>query len=287
MPSCVVLGASGFVGSEIARDLGAAGTSLTSREGYVTLDATQPGALRTVLGRLAPSVVVNCVGLADVDLAEREPELAESLNHVVLQHLVRAQDDLGFRLVQISTDYVFDGRTGAYVESDPPAPVNEYGRSKLRGELEVAGRLDTLVVRISSPFGEGFGARKTQFFRYLSEALRAGRSVRALTDQRVTATYLPDLGRALVRLLDRSMTGIVHITSPDARTRFEFAHEVARVVGADPSLVVPATRSEMSQWTAPRPSDTSLDVGRSIDAGVQYTPVGDALRALLAPRAVP
>jgi dTDP-4-dehydrorhamnose reductase len=234
-----------------------------------------------VLREAGAEVVVNCVGLADVDRAEREPALADALNRGVVQHLVTAQEELGFRLVHISTDYVFDGRTGGYREVDPVGPVNEYGRSKLNGETLLAGRKRTLVLRISSPFGPGAGARKTQFFRYVSDALRAGQPVQALTDQRVTATYLPDLGRAIERLLKESVEGLVHIASQDPRTRFEFAREVARTIDADPALVRPAVRSQMVQWVAVRPADTSLDVGRSLDAGVRYTPIGEALSTLL------
>lgn len=277
----LILGGSGFVGRELTNRFRCRATSTLGGDGFLAADATRPEQLRALLERERPRVLVNCVGLADVDRAEREPELAESLNHRVVEGLVRFQGEFPFRLVHISTDYVFDGGRGNYTEDDATRPVNEYGRSKRRGE-EAAGRSpDALVVRISSPFGRGFGARKTQFFRYVTEQLRRGSPVKALTDQRVTATYLEDLASAIEALLARDVRGIVHVGSEEALSRHEFALKVAQVVGADPALVEPARMAEMTQWVAARPADTTLSVARSRSAGVHYTPVTAALRELL------
>lgn len=280
--STVILGGSGFVGREVLGALGGIGTSLAPRDGFRTLDATSLEELRKLIERLRPAIVVNCVGLADVDRAEREPALADSLNRVVVDNLVRVQQEVPFLLVQISTDYVFDGARGGYREGDPVRPVNEYGRSKLAGERSALRSESTLVLRISSPFGKGFGARKPQFFRYVADSLRAGTSVRALTDQRVTATYLPDLGRAITTLVEQGVRGVVHVGSDEAMTRYEFAQRVAFHVGADPQLVHPGVRSDMAQWVAVRPGDTSLDVSLSQSSGVRYTSVDAALREVLA-----
>ena len=277
----VILGGSGFVGRDLMDHFSCPGTSNSNREGFETVDATRLADLRPTLERLHPKVLINCVGLADVDRAEREPALAESLNHQVVENLAQLQRERPFRLVHISTDYVFDGFRGMYRESDPTGPVNEYGRSKLRGE-EVALRVPTsLVVRISSPYGRGFGARKPQFFRYVTDSLREGKEVRALTDQRVTATFLPDLARAIERLVDRGAVGIVHVGSREPMTRFDFARKVATVVRADANLIRPGRLADMTQWAAKRPSDTTLDVRLSERLGVTYTPTEDALRELL------
>ena len=281
MDRTVVLGGSGFVGRELTDLFGCSGTSLTGREGFLAVDATRLEDLRSKVSPLKPELLINCVGLADVDRSEREPSLAESLNRGVVENLVRLQREFAFRLVHISTDYVFDGSRGGYRETDDVNPINEYGRSKLRGEEAARAALGSLILRISSPFGRGFGARKPQFFRYITDNLRSGKPVKALTDQRVTATFLPDLARAIQTLTDRSVTGVVHVGSTSPLTRYEFAREVAKVVGADTELVTPGVRSDMTQWTARRPGDTSLNVEYSQQLGVTYTSVEAALTGLL------
>lgn len=276
-----VIGGSGFVGTELREYFGCPGTSTTGGHGLIQLDATRHDLLRQVLKDNNPDVVINCVGLADVDRAEREPELAYLLNHQTVENLANLQSEFDFRLVHISTDYVFDGTQGRYRESDPPAPVNVYGKSKLLGEEAAARLTNSLVLRISSPFGRGFGARKVQFFRFVTESLRAGKQVRALTDQTVTATFLPDLAYAVDTLVSASAHGIVHIGSKDPLSRYEFARKVAEAIHVDPDLVLPSSVSAMSQWVASRPQNTSLSVELSEGLGVKYTPVEVAIRSLL------
>ena len=164
MDGMVVLGGSGFVGRELTEYFGCAATTVNGRDGLINVDATRVEDLRTKLGPLAPTILVNCVGLADVDLAEREPGLADSLNRGIVENLVRVQSEIGFRLVHISTDYVFDGSRGGYRETDEVGPINEYGRSKLRGEEAALQSAGSLVIRISSPFGRGQGPGSLSFF---------------------------------------------------------------------------------------------------------------------------
>lgn len=277
----VVLGGSGFVGQELVRAYGCVGTSSIHRDGFTAVDATRREDLDRVIHHLRPNLVINSIGLADVDRSEREPLLADSLNHRVVENIVAVQRERPFFLVQISTDYVFDGTRGRYSEEDRVHPINEYGRSKLAGEQAVASSSQGLILRISSPYGPGFGARKPQFFRYVADSLRAGKPVRALTDQTVSATYLPDLSHAIPALVLRNTTGVVNIGSEEPLTRFDFALKVAKEVEADPRLVVPGRRSDMTQWVAERPADTSLDVRRSVSYGVSYTPVAQALHDAL------
>lgn len=269
------------MGRELVQALGCQSASLSGMEGSFQCDATDAMSLAALFDHTKPEVVVNCVGLADVDKAEKDVELAERLNAGVVRNLATEQARRRFRLVHISTDYVFDGRRGNYLEGDPTNPVNAYGRTKLEGERVATTVPDALILRISSPFGIGFGARKVQFFRYVVDSLRAGRTVRALTDQRITPTYLPDLAAAVDRLTTQSESGIFHVGGTQPVTRLEFATEIARAAGLDERLIEPTTSGAMTTWVARRPLDTSLNVDRSRQAGVRYTPIPAALRALL------
>jgi dTDP-4-dehydrorhamnose reductase len=283
MDQTLVLGGTGFVGRELVDTLHARGASLSGKDGSLQCDASDPTSLAALLDRERPRIVVNCVGLADVDKAENDEALAVLLNETVVRNLATQYGRRPFRLVHISTDYVFDGSKGNYREEDPTNPVNVYGRTKLKGEETAQRILGALILRISSPYGMGFGARKVQFFRYVVDSLRAGKRARALTDQRITPTYLPDLAQAVERLTGAGASGIFHIGASHPWTRYAFALEVARVAGQDPALVDAARSSEMTNWVAKRPLDTSLNVDKSIRAGVRYTPVPEALSRLLEP----
>ncbi len=281
MPTTLVIGGTGFVGRELVQALHAGSASRSGSNGSLTADATDPADLARLLDREQPDLVVNCVGLADVDKAEKDEELATRLNVGVVENLAAAQRRLGFRLVHISTDYVFDGTRGNYREDDPTNPINVYGRTKVAGERAAEGVPGALILRISSPYGVGYGARKVQFFRYIVDSLRAGKRPRALTDQRLTPTFLPDLGQAVQQLRSAKASGLFHIGAARPVTRYEFATEIARVAGLDPGLVEAATSHEMTAWAARRPLDTSLNVEKSLAAGVRYTPVPEALAVLL------
>ena len=277
----LVLGGSGFVGGTIVSYFNCPGTSFRQREGFLQCDARHIESLGRVVEKIEPGVVINCVGLANVDTAEKEPELARELNVGPVANLVHLQQQMNFTLVHISTDYVFSGELGMRRETDSTGPVNVYGRTKLDGEKEALLGQRSIILRISTPFGRGTGPAKKQFFEYVIGKLSEGEVVKAVEDQIVTSTYLPDLASAIDMLLNRDAEGIFHITSLDAVSRYEFAKKVATLKGLDAGLIEPVKMKDISGWLARRPRDTSLDVSLSRKYGVQYTPLGEALRNLL------
>ena len=277
----LVLGGSGFVGRVLVSRFKCPGTSFSGKEGYLRCDATDFLSLAHVLEETNPDVVVNCVGLANVDLAETNPELARKLNLLSVRNIVEMQKKLHFKLVHISTDYVFDGEEGHRAETDKENPINAYGKTKLEGEHEISDKEDSLILRISTPYGDGKGSVKKQFFEHIVENVSKGNTVKAVSDQIVTPTYLPDLARAMKTLLDNERTGVFHISSLDTLSRFEFAQEVARAAGLNEELVEPVPMRSLEGWIAKRPRDTSLDVSLSMKSGVKYTRIRDALGELM------
>ncbi len=122
----------------------------------------------------SPDIVVHCAAMTDVDGCEAHPEQAFKINGTGTAHIAHACAECGAKLVYISTDYVFDGKSGPYTENDKPKPVNVYGRSKLEGEKNVYrnNAYFPLIYRISVPFGERFGNSGHNFFSWLTERPR-------------------------------------------------------------------------------------------------------------------
>ena len=254
----LVTGSAGLLGRVVARRLEERfpATVSATRE---FLDLEDFWRLRAELERIDPSVVVNCAGYSDVDGCERNPDRAFRENRDAAVHLARACRAIGARLIHISTDYVFDGRSeGPYREDDACLPLQVYGESKWEGEQEaMREHPDTLLIRTSFLFGPG---RNTFIDRALDSA-RAGKPVRAVLDWVNAPTYTVDLAAAIETLLQAGARGVMHYSNLGGCSKFEFAREVLRQAGFDPNLVEPVRRDDLP-LPAARPERTVLDLGR-------------------------
>src|SRR2546427_8773411 len=160
-------------------------------------------AVERAVARERPDWIVNCAAYTQVDRAEAEPETAQRVNAIGPANLARAARQTGARLLQISTDYVFDGRVARpYREDDPVGPLNVYGRIKLAGEQAVRDILPQahLIVRSQWLFGEG----GPNFVATILRLARERPELKVVNDQHGRPTYAPDLAAALWKLIARS-----------------------------------------------------------------------------------
>jgi len=212
------------------------------------LDVLDLAALRSRVKGLGfvPDAVINCVAFNDVDGAEDRPEQAFALNADFAGALAQFTKELGVPLVHYSTNYVFDGMKGEYLESDPPSPLSVYGRSKWRGEQLIAescGR--TYIVRTAVLFGpKGESELSKKSFVDLMLDLAAKRdTIQAVSDEVNSVTYAPDLAARTRDLLEaQPAPGIYHITNSGAASWFDFAREIFRIAGKKVKVMpVPST----------------------------------------------
>src|SRR5919107_5871517 len=152
----LVTGAAGMLGRDVLLAAGNAGHDVVGY-GRAELDVTNPGVLDRKLDLERPDVVINCAAWTDVDGAEDAEEAAFAINGAGAGNVAAAAAEIEARVVHVSTDYVFDGAKGApYVESDQPAPLSAYGRTKLAGEeATAAANPRHFIVRSSWLFGTG------------------------------------------------------------------------------------------------------------------------------------
>lgn len=245
--------------------LGRAVVAVARRRGFPVLALGRAQADVTARDRLfywvdsfRPELIVNCAALTRVDDCEGDPDRAMAVNGRAVANVVAAAASAGARLIQISTDYVFDGRAESpYSEDAPPAPLSAYGRSKLAGEREALAYERSLVVRTSWLFGPG-GAN---FVATLVGLIEGGqRSLRVVDDQTGCPTYTRFLADALWELTAQGTTGVIHYRNREPVPWYEFARELVRLW--DSAIEVePVTTAEFPR-PAPRPTYSVLAVDR-------------------------
>jgi dTDP-4-dehydrorhamnose reductase len=248
-----IIGAKGMLGSELCR-------VLSDQHHIVAWDIDQiditdrPGTLEK-LATIRPDLIVNSAAWTDVDGCEADPDKAWRINAVGAQNLALAAQQLGCALVYISTDYVFDGESPSdYDEVAQPHPINQYGRSKLAGEMFSAHLCPhTYIVRTAWLFGHH---PNNYVDRVLSAAQRDG-IVRMSADQIESPTYTVHLSYAISHLITTGAYGTYHVTSRGACTRVDFARFVLECAGrGEPVESVDAAALARR---APRPRRAVLD----------------------------
>lgn len=206
---------------------------------YHPVDLEDAGQVDRVLELVRPDWVINTAAQTNVDQCELDPHAARRANVVVVENLAVACARVGSGLLQLSTDYVFDGETGPYAESDPPRPLSHYGRLKLESEQVVLGRLErAMVVRTLWLYGYVPGG-KPNFVTWALEALHRGERLTAFSDQWGNPTYVHDLAHVLTDLCQADARGLLHMGGATFLTRHELALALCRRFGLDESLVTP------------------------------------------------
>lgn len=243
----VVTGANGQLGNEL-RDIDRSGAYAEVNGGYAfvftdvaELDITSGEAVRAFCERERPQWIINAAAYTAVDKAESEPERAELLNATAVRHLVAGAEAVGAGLVQVSTDYVFNGEVPEgrreLSEGDPTGPRSVYGRTKLKGEEYALAYAKSFVVRTAwlySSYGNNFV--KTMLRLGLE---RSATGLGVVNDQWGTPTYARDLAEVLMRMVSvadaapgrTDLFGVYHYTDGGIATWCDFAREVMRLGG--------------------------------------------------------
>jgi len=233
-------------------------------------DLTRPDMMLPELRKVRPDIVVNAAAYTAVDKAESEPELAMRVNGDGAGAVAAAAATLGVPVVQISTDYVFDGRKPSpYVETDPTGPLSVYGRSKLAGELAVAAaNRDHAILRTSWVYA----AEGKNFLRTMLALAETRPELRIVADQRGAPGYAPDLADAVLgvcrnlvaREEDASLRGLFHMAGAGETTWADFAERIfaGAAERGGPSAAVSRIPTTDYPTPASRPLNARLDCAR-------------------------
>lgn len=226
---------------QIARALAEAGPALNVeiiRLGRPQLDLEVPETVKPALNAAAPDIVVNAAAFTAVDQAEREPDLASAVNGTGAGAVAEAARALGVPVIQLSTDYVFDGhKTSSYVEEDLVAPATAYGASKLAGEKAVAAAaVEHVIIRtawVYAPYGKNF-------VRTMLALAESRDEIRVVADQFGSPTYASDIAVAIVSIAqnvlrnpsDPLLRGIFHLAGSGETSWAGFASAIFAFLAA-------------------------------------------------------
>jgi dTDP-4-dehydrorhamnose reductase len=225
----LITGAAGMVGSDLRHALEMRGEDVVALD-KSELDITDSRFVQRALGDAKADVVVNCAAYTRVDDAESNEAVANAVNGSAVELLAEAANRNDALLVQLSTDFVFDGKKREpYEIKDPTAPLSAYGRSKHLGEIAASHAKRHLVLRTSWLFGR----HGHNFVEAIRKQL--GKSVnplRVVNDQRGRPTWTPHLAEAMIRLVNVDATGIVHYADEPECTWYDFACAIVEELGA-------------------------------------------------------
>ena len=250
----LIIGSEGQLGREFMKLYpDSIGTShAPSKESYLPIE--NEDSIIMYLTSEEPDTVINCAALTNVDRCEKEKEYAYKVNGLAVRSMAMKCKEIGAKLVHISTDYVFDGTDGNYLENAPPNPVNYYGLSKLAGEQFAYSVKENLVIRTSGVFGYS-----NNFPLFVYKKLKSRETVSAIQGF-YSPIHAKELALAVKRLIELREEGIVNVAG-ERVSRMEFALNIAEYFNLDRNLVRESNQVALLQ--AKRPFDSSLNIEKA------------------------
>lgn len=229
----------------------------------VQSNLSSAGSIAHLISTHHPQLVVHCAAMANVDACEKQPDQAMRINAEVPGELAAICCENNIKLVHISTDAVFDGLRGDYSEEDETNPLSVYASSKLAGEQIVMQNYpQALIARVNF---YGFSLSGTRSLaEFFLENLGTGQQVNGFVDVMFCPLYVVDLVEILMQMVNKDLSGIYHVVSPESLSKYSFGVSIARKFGLDPGLIQPISVME-SGLTAMRSPRLDLNVEKLQD----------------------
>ena len=222
-----------------------------------TLDVSRLDTISHFLNNINPTIIINCAAYTSVDKAESESKLANIINFKAVDIISRWTSDNNKKLIHVSTDYVFDGLSNIPLsENSKTKPVNEYGRSKLKGEVACLKNDPSSIVIRTSWLYSSFGKN---FVKTMIELMKKNNSVKVVNDQIGSPTYAYDLAKVIIKIImnDKNKSGLFHYSNEGEISWFEFAKSIKEFYNLD--CIIIGVSSKEFKTLAKRPQYSLLN----------------------------
>tara|TARA_B110000196_G_scaffold312945_1_gene318887 strand:- start:73 stop:942 length:870 start_codon:yes stop_codon:yes gene_type:complete len=265
----IILGI-GFLGGYVLDTLkmngiSSEGTNYQNISNSIKLNAVNIEEVEKYLISVKPETVINCVGIGDINFLEKNPSIAYKINSDSAKNIAKICNKLGIYMIHISTDSVFDGQTGMYKENDKINPLNIYTKSKALAENYVQDNAKNSVIVRTNFYG--FDKKNKWFFNWIINSLSSGKKITGFTDLIFNPLEISNLSNLLIELTTIKHEGILHLSSNDFLSKYDFIMKVASVFNFDKNLIIKGN----SSFQVKRPKNTTLD--NSISKRILKTPI--------------
>ena len=254
-----------------------------SRLHYYALDITDGMAVHLLFEKLLPDTIVHCAALTQADECELNPIKAWEINVTATRFIVDAAKKINAFLIFISTDFVFDGMNGPYKETDTVNPVSYYGSTKVAAEKAVAeSGLPYAIARTCLLYGNILIGTRSNIVSWVKENLEQGKKIKVVGDQWRTPTYVEDLAKGILLIVEKKATGFFHISGEDFLSPYDMAVATADYLHLDKSLMEKVDASVFTQ-SAKRPAKTGFIIDKAkLELGYAPLSFTEGLQKMLA-----
>ena len=278
MKTILVTGGNGLLGQKIIyalrnrSDVRCISTSkgenrMKAQDGYEysTMDISNLHSVENAFLKYNPDVVINTAAMTNVDACESSRDEAWLLNVQSVEHIINACRKYNSHLIHLSTDFVFDGRKGPYIETDEPNPLSFYAHTKYEGEkLIQASGIDAAILRTIIIYGVVDDNSRSNVVLWVMNSLKNKKAITVINDQFRSPTLAEDLADACVSAALKKVKGIYHVSGREVMNILDIAEIVADYFELDKRLIIPTSSAELKQ-PAVRPPVTGFIITKAVN----------------------
>jgi len=247
----LITGGSGYIGRNLIDNLQnkyyvySIGRRFLNLKNYFVCDITNNDNLKKIIVQIQPDVVIHCAGISNLVFCEKHPDITWEVNFEGTKNLIKTLKSFGLevKFIFLSSDYVFNGKTGNYKEDDIPSPITVYGKVKYEIEKLIQQEFSNYTIcRTANVYGNGGGS----FFNFVIDNLKCNKKIEIFEDTFFTPTQINNLIEMIDLIVTKDIRGILHTVGAERINRYNFAKKIARRFNLNDNLIIPTSRPSNS-----------------------------------------